>query len=370
MSDTPEITRKSGWRLTLLELLLVIFAIALVAAFLMPAIQRARDAARRSQARNSLKQLGLALHNYHDAYKTLPPGGVFDAKGVPNHCWTTFMDPYLASSPWYSQVNFTIPWDDPIQVDLFKARRYQDVWKNPRVAITPRSDGVPQAEYAANSWLMHRNSSINFDKIGDLQSTLLVAESRGNYLPLGCPGNWRDVAEGFNKSDDSFGCPGNVDIQILLADGSVRTLEPDLDPGIWNALAGPRSLEPTAAHRLRPPYLYVFSTVPYWRKRLVVFGKGINASVQLRLSPDGLTLLAEFHRSDDDQEVRRFDDAVNELIALGDIRHVKLAGQFQAGELDVFTRIPNLKTLTISQANIQGDLPAFRARLSPQVVVD
>jgi prepilin-type N-terminal cleavage/methylation domain-containing protein len=92
---------------TLIELLVVIAIIAILIALLLPAVQQAREAARRSQCRNNLKQVGLAIHNYHDSFNTIPPAWVSTqfqvaAGDVSHWSWGTFLLPYIDQAPLYS----------------------------------------------------------------------------------------------------------------------------------------------------------------------------------------------------------------------------------------------------------------------------
>ena len=89
---------------TLIELLVVIAIIAILIALLLPAVQQAREAARRSQCSNNLKQIGLALHNYHDAYRAFPIG-VRSGASAPN--FRVGLLPYLDQAPAYNQLSFS-----------------------------------------------------------------------------------------------------------------------------------------------------------------------------------------------------------------------------------------------------------------------
>lgn len=104
---------------TLIELLVVIAIIAILIALLLPAVQQAREAARRSTCKNSLKQIGLAIHNYHDVHKTFPPGVVAGpapgvaAGGVASNCfaWSTMVLPFLDQAPLYKRFNYNVQLD-------------------------------------------------------------------------------------------------------------------------------------------------------------------------------------------------------------------------------------------------------------------
>jgi prepilin-type N-terminal cleavage/methylation domain-containing protein/prepilin-type processing-associated H-X9-DG protein len=87
---------------TLIELLVVIAIIAVLIALLLPAVQAAREAARRAQCINNLKQIGIAMHNYHDVIGSLPPG--FRAGSV-DGTWQMFVLPYLEGNPTYNSYN-------------------------------------------------------------------------------------------------------------------------------------------------------------------------------------------------------------------------------------------------------------------------
>ena len=100
---------------TLIELLVVIAIIAVLIALLLPAVQAAREAARRSQCSNNLKQLGLAMHNYHDTVGSFPTSfwrNTLNPDGLRNtgnrHSWLTMILPYMEQNNIYSAMNFSV----------------------------------------------------------------------------------------------------------------------------------------------------------------------------------------------------------------------------------------------------------------------
>lgn len=88
----------------------------LLVALLLPSVTRSgysRDASRRSQCRNHLKQIGLAFHEYSQVYGALPPAYTVDSEGRPLHSWRTLLLPFLDHLELYRAIDLSKPWDDP-----------------------------------------------------------------------------------------------------------------------------------------------------------------------------------------------------------------------------------------------------------------
>jgi prepilin-type N-terminal cleavage/methylation domain len=111
MKSLSHVIVKNRTGFTLIELLVVIAIIATLVAILLPAVQQAREAARRSTCKNNLKQLGIAIHNYHDTFSVFPPGyvdirqnpGIADNQGY--WAWSVFIMPFMEQAAVYDSLN-------------------------------------------------------------------------------------------------------------------------------------------------------------------------------------------------------------------------------------------------------------------------
>jgi len=130
---------------TLIELLVVIAIIAVLIGLLLPAVQQVREAANRMSCTNNLKNLGLAAHNYHDAYGRFPPGALGPRAGFPQfnglkeHGMATFLLPFVEQSSLFQQYRWDVSWLDPPNQPVVTTQLR--VWQCPSAEANRVHDG-------------------------------------------------------------------------------------------------------------------------------------------------------------------------------------------------------------------------------------
>ena len=193
----------------------------------------------RIKSKAHMKQIGLAVHAYHDLSNAYPPGGIFQPDGTARHGWMTMLLPYLEQNALYQQVQFDRPWYHSDNRKVFEARVPD--FDDPRVRPTRvQPGGYAPTFYAANDRVLNANSKTGFREIKDgLSTTIFAGEVKENIRPWGDVVNWRNFELGINQSPDGFGSLSKGGVHILLTDGSVRFLSEKIDPRTLRALSTP-----------------------------------------------------------------------------------------------------------------------------------
>jgi len=280
--------RRRGF--TLIELLVVIAIIAVLIALLLPAVQQAREAARRAQCRNNLKQIGLALHNYHDQAQSLPPGWIGVTSGQPDvsggNGWSSQsrLLPQLDQSPLYNRIDFNSPVGSasnqaartrPLSVFRCPSDVGPDRWTIPSAGTTNPLAEVATASYAGvfgkdevdecnglppgspcnSDGVFYLNSRTRFADVTDgLSNTLLVGE-RMTQIANGWLYTWAGVISGgdnpicrilgdtdvtpnhSNVRMDEFASYHTGGANFLMGDGAVRFIQTNIDLNVYRSLA-------------------------------------------------------------------------------------------------------------------------------------
>jgi prepilin-type N-terminal cleavage/methylation domain-containing protein/prepilin-type processing-associated H-X9-DG protein len=218
--------------LTLIELLVVIAILGLLLALLAPVSRSSRGAGQRTQCRNNLKQLGLALHNYHDTHRSFPLTATFDSSGRTLHSWRTMLLPYLDQQSLYKQLDLDQPWDAPRNAAIFPANL--SVYRCPSLALAAQL--TTYVALSTPESLFPPGGARTISDITDGKSnTIMVVEVDERFaVPWMEP---RDADESvFAKTETKAKHSHTGGSHILLADGSVRFLSENIDPKTRQAL--------------------------------------------------------------------------------------------------------------------------------------
>ncbi len=240
------IRRRTGF--TLIELLVVIAIIAVLIALLLPAVQQARESARRHQCQNNLMQLGLALHDYHLAHRVFPPGSVNPTGPIDNgksgykHGWIIQLLPFM------DEVNLSQAIDPHLGV--YEQTQIDFTLMSPDGMFCPSSPDnktVSSGSYAGchhdveapintdDNGVLFLNSSVRLSDVRDGQQYTLFAGEHRDY------GNW---AVGSRMSLRNTGT--RID-NIFSARASANSAAPGTDAdgdGVDDAAAGVGSVDP------------------------------------------------------------------------------------------------------------------------------
>jgi prepilin-type N-terminal cleavage/methylation domain-containing protein/prepilin-type processing-associated H-X9-DG protein len=291
---------RSGF--TIVELLVVIAIIGILLAMTLPAVQMAREAARRIQCANNLKQQGLALHLYHDAYGNFPAGYIKDNGTL----WSAPLLPYLEQSPVYDKAQLHLLWNTPDSGNAVACATLIPVFRCPsdpqeeHMSVQGFIDRVPCNYLACASGtirvesgpgttlvspridgMFFRNSLVRMSSVADgTSNTIMVGEALFSYQHWGqdlydteqfvdhwsigsrdvviseneateCLGSTgvpinRLLVPGVTPADEyemSFGSNHPGGTQMVFADGGVAFIEQEIDPSIYSAMGTCRSLD-------------------------------------------------------------------------------------------------------------------------------
>jgi type II secretory pathway pseudopilin PulG len=230
--------------------------IGVLTALLLPAVQQAREAARRSQSRNNLKQIGLALHNYHDTQGHFPEGTVPNDDLEPDErlSWLVSILPFIDQAPLHNVIDQESGWKAEGHARAINTAIPQ-YW-HPSETVTHDADGRPVTHYAGVAGVGERGPflPVNDPKAGmfgynrvtrfrdvldGLSNTLMVGEVREDLGPwaAGGPGTIRPLTDKpYINGPNGFGSRSVGGAQFLLGDGSVRFISENTDPSVMEAL--------------------------------------------------------------------------------------------------------------------------------------
>lgn len=229
--------------------------VAIGTALLLPAVQQAREAARRSQSKNHLKQLGIAMHNYHDTYKSFPAGTHANEKLKPEErlSWLASVLPFVDQAALFKIIDFEESWDD--EANELAANTRVPTFMNP--GRPPNSNGPGESHYVgiaglgkdapmlpadhkrAGIFAINRKIRIR-DIVDGTSNTMMISEASGKLGPWisGGSSTIRPLTKKpYINGPDGIGGPYTGGVNVGFADGSVRFISENIDPAVFERLS-------------------------------------------------------------------------------------------------------------------------------------
>ena len=190
------------------------------AALLLPAVQAARAAARRTQSMNNQKQIGLALHNFLDVTKGFPASASYDAHGKPLLSWRVYMLPYVGETELYNSFHLDEAWDSEHNKALIA--RMPAVFQNPDMPDVEPGKTVYLAAVGDKGAIQPKQGTAISEITDGTSNTIMGVEASADRAVIWTkPGDWSPDAN--DPLAGLFRRPGDIFL-VLFADGSVRAV--------------------------------------------------------------------------------------------------------------------------------------------------
>ena len=209
----------------------VLLCVGVLAALLLPAVQAAREAARRMQSSNNMKQISLALLNYHDVHGTFPPAVVSDASGKPLYSGRVLLLPFLEQQALFEQFHKDEAWDSPNNLPL--TQQSLKIFQDP--SAPPSASGQTDYLFVTGTGTAMEPNPRGM-KIADItdgtSNTMAMVEFKGSGV------NWAQPRD-FDVTQPTALPPGNHPGGniVMMYDGSVRFVTKNISPQTVHQLA-------------------------------------------------------------------------------------------------------------------------------------
>jgi len=218
----------------ILSVLCVFFMVCAggLALLLLPALQSGREAARQTMCSNHLKMIGLAMHNYHDTYRTFPAAVITDEEGRPMRSWRVALLPFMDQRSLYEQYDFNEPWDSPKNRGLLEFFPSEYCCPSDEVSGPQETSYVMIVGEGTTGGIP--NQGVRTRDIEDGSSrTILAIEVGGSGIPWMEPRDMtveEAVAYITNPSASKFTHSHRGGVNVVMADGSAEFLPESIDP--------------------------------------------------------------------------------------------------------------------------------------------